>query len=157
MTDDATVMGPRIKELRTRLGMTQVDFAVSVGVTRSHLTNAENGQATLALDKMIAMAREHGVSLDWLTGLTDRPAADLRGAELLRAFRGMTDDAKAGLLSVVRSMAPQQDAPAPTREAAPRKRGRAPPRPIVGGSKPRGAADDCDNVVPIPSRQVTAA
>lgn len=38
-----------------------------------------------------------------------------------------------------------------------RKRGRPPTRPRVGGSEPKGGADDCDNVVPIPSRIVTAA
>lgn len=143
MTDDAAVIGPRIKELRRRLGMTQVDFAVSINVTRSHLTNAELGKALLGLDKMIAMAREHGVSLDWLTGLTDRPAADLRGAELLRAFREMTDDAKAGLLSVVRSMTAPQERPPPD-------------RPFSTGGSQEGADSNCANVVPIQRRKPAA-
>lgn len=38
-----------------------------------------------------------------------------------------------------------------------RKRGRQPQRPRMGGSEPKAEAGDCNNVVPIPSRTVTAA
>jgi len=146
MSDDVAVIGARIRDLRRRLGMTQVDFAVSIGVARSHLTNAELGKAALGLDKMIAMAREYGASLDWLTGLVDRPTTELQGAELLKAWRAMSDEARAGLAAVVKSMAAAQSG----QEKHP------PERPFVGGGSQKDPISDSTNVVPI-SRRAPAA
>ncbi len=144
MSDDAETIGRRIRELRQRLKLTQMDFAVSINVVRSHLTNAELGRGFLGLDKMILMAREYGVSLDWLTGLDIKPVSDARDAEMLRAFRAMTDEAKNGLLAVMRPAAPPKKEPPP-------------PRPFVDeGRRHKTNADGCLNVVPIRRKKPAA-
>jgi transcriptional regulator with XRE-family HTH domain len=50
--DDNKAIGARIRKARLAKGLTQVELAVAIGVSRAHLTNAERGNGGLALDKL---------------------------------------------------------------------------------------------------------
>lgn len=58
--------GPRIKQLRLAHGEVQASLASALGVSRSHITNIENGKDAASLETLVAIAQRYRVSLDWL-------------------------------------------------------------------------------------------
>ena len=66
---------------RQRAGMKQVELAVALGDRYDHtvISAVEHNRSSLRLDGAVKVARTLGVSLDYLTGLTDdwTPAAEL--------------------------------------------------------------------------------
>jgi transcriptional regulator with XRE-family HTH domain len=70
-----TGIGERIRELRIRLGLSQVEFANRIGVSKQTLYKYENGIITnIPSDKIEAIAREFGVSPATIMGWADKPA-----------------------------------------------------------------------------------
>lgn len=62
-------VGERIKALRTRLGISQVDFAKRIGVSKQTLYKYENNIITnIPSDKIEAIARIFGISPAMLMG-----------------------------------------------------------------------------------------
>lgn len=114
-------MGRRIAEARRRRGLTQVVLADAIGVVRSHLTNAERGKGALALDKLAALAKETGVSLDWLVGLIDEPEATRMSpqAEILACWSLSDDEGRKMLLRFARSVQREPPLEGPSNQAAP--------------------------------------
>ena len=55
-----------LQELRTRRGLSQEQLAQQVHVTRQAVSRWERGDATPSMDKLKALAKIYGVSLDWL-------------------------------------------------------------------------------------------
>mgnify|MGYP002773774640 CR=1 FL=1 len=65
-------IGERIKEVRTKLGMTQVAFADKIGVSKQTLYKYENNIITnIPSDKIEAVASISGVSPSYLMGWND--------------------------------------------------------------------------------------
>ena len=65
-------VGRRMKELRTRLGMSQVEFANAIGVTKQTLYKYENDMITnIPSDKIEAAAKLGRVSPAYLMGWED--------------------------------------------------------------------------------------
>lgn len=64
----AIPIGIRIEALRKRLEMTQEHFATSIGMSRPSLANIEAGRQDVPLKFIVAIARIHSVSTDWLLG-----------------------------------------------------------------------------------------
>lgn len=52
--------------LRDKAGITQMSLAHQLGVSRQAVTRWESGDATPSMDKLKALAKIYGVSLDWL-------------------------------------------------------------------------------------------
>ena len=64
-------MSDRLKRAREHAGMSQVELAATVGVSRATLGNAEQGVRELRRPVVIAIAFATGVSFEWLeTGKT---------------------------------------------------------------------------------------
>ena len=59
-----------IYELRTGKGMSQDELAEKLFVTRQAVSRWESGDTTPSVDKLKALAKLYGVSLDWLFGDT---------------------------------------------------------------------------------------
>lgn len=67
-------IGQRLAELREQRGLTREELADKVGVNTSTLSRLESGQIQKFSDEMLtALAREFGVSTDFLPGLTNIP------------------------------------------------------------------------------------
>jgi transcriptional regulator with XRE-family HTH domain len=68
----ATLFQERLKTLLARSGESQSAFAASVGIDRSALSQLLAGQSTRLprVETLLNMAESHGVSLDWLLGLS---------------------------------------------------------------------------------------
>jgi transcriptional regulator with XRE-family HTH domain len=63
-----TAMGPRLRALRRRRGVTLADLAAATGISESTLSRLESGQRRPNLELLLPLARAHGVPLDELVG-----------------------------------------------------------------------------------------
>ena len=85
--------GRRLAQSRKRVRLTQVQLAVALGDRYDHtmISHVEAGRSALLFDGATKAARELGVSLDYLAGLTDNPEP----AAALAAKVSELDDASA--------------------------------------------------------------
>ena len=83
--------GKRLAKARKRAGLRQVDLAVALGkrYDQTMISHVESGNSALLLDGAVKAARELGVSLDYLVGLTDdpTPSAELSIEEITPEIR----------------------------------------------------------------------
>ncbi len=85
--------GRRLAQSRKRAGLTQVQLAVALGVRYDHtmISHAEAGRSSLLFDGATEAARELGVSLDYLAGLTDDPTPSAKLAEVAAKVSELED------------------------------------------------------------------
>ena len=67
---DWKVVGQRIRELRG-FYVTQEEFARRIGISQSHLSTLEHGDAEPGAEIMLRISREFGKSIEWLLTGTD--------------------------------------------------------------------------------------
>jgi bacteriophage CI repressor helix-turn-helix domain len=86
----------RIKELRTSLGINQVEFGNKLHVTKQCISNWENGNIQPSIDMLIKIATTFSVSADYLLGLNDKCTLDAEGLtnEQILHIRNIIDDLK---------------------------------------------------------------
>jgi transcriptional regulator with XRE-family HTH domain len=81
-TTDRTLdaVGPRLKQLRQRRGITLRDLAEETGISLSTLSRLEAGLRRPTLEQLLPLAGAHGVTLDELVGAppTGDPRINLR-------------------------------------------------------------------------------
>ena len=76
-------VGERIKARRSELGWTQESLAQKAGLSKSFLSELENGKRRVSADNLLEIARTLSVSLDFLmTGTTTETAYYLLSAAL---------------------------------------------------------------------------
>ncbi|MDE8343238.1 MAG: helix-turn-helix transcriptional regulator, partial [Acidocella sp.] len=98
-----------LRTLRKQRNLTQVEVAVAVGVSRSHLANAERGGDNLGRDALMALADFYQVSLDVLAQRVGSVSAEKASANnekealLLSLYRGMRPKEADGLLTMLLS------------------------------------------------------
>jgi transcriptional regulator with XRE-family HTH domain len=61
-------VGPRLKRLRTRRGVTLTALAAKTGISKSTLSRLESGQRKPSLELLLPLAEAHQVPLDELVG-----------------------------------------------------------------------------------------
>lgn len=66
-------LGQRIAAKRNELGLSQSALGEQLGVSRQSVFKWESDAAIPEIDKLIALSRLFGVSLDWLLGIGDVP------------------------------------------------------------------------------------
>ncbi|WP_026917976.1 helix-turn-helix domain-containing protein [Gordonia shandongensis] len=73
-------VGPRLKQLRQRRGVTLADLADETGISPSTLSRLEAGLRRPTLEQLLPLARSHAVTLDELVDapLTGDPRINLR-------------------------------------------------------------------------------
>ncbi|MYQ45300.1 helix-turn-helix domain-containing protein [Streptomyces sp. SID4985] len=81
-------MGPRLRAVRERRGVTLTDVSRATGISPSTLSRIETGRRKPILEVVLQLAKEYGVALDELIGTAPAPAAEPRGT----APRGFGDD-----------------------------------------------------------------
>lgn len=94
---------PRIKRLRLARGEVQATLATALGVSRSHLTNIENGKDSASLETLVAIALHYGISLDWLIRGVEPGSPmvlSLQEHELLRLYRELPPQARENALKL---------------------------------------------------------
>src|SRR5215203_64268 len=70
MTDDDVLaaVGPRLRELRTKRGVTLTQLSETTGISVSTLSRLESGHRRPTLELLLPLARAYGVQLDDLVG-----------------------------------------------------------------------------------------
>lgn len=78
----------RFRDVRDALGMSNADVARGSGLTRAYISRIVNDQTNVGVDLLIFLAKQHGVSIDWLlTGkgpMFQRPSGYTNDFETLR-------------------------------------------------------------------------
>lgn len=70
-------VGERVKARRLELGLTQDDLAEKAGISKSFLSDLENGRRSIGAETLLDLGRAMGVSLDLLmTGEASGDQAD---------------------------------------------------------------------------------
>ena len=73
--------GAKLREIRTRLGLTQKDFAAKLGVSLPYLNQMENNNRPVSTTVVLALAQEFGIDVTELsTGDSERLVSDMREA-----------------------------------------------------------------------------
>jgi XRE family transcriptional regulator, fatty acid utilization regulator len=73
--------GVKLREIRTRLGLTQADYAAKLGVSLSYLNQMENNHRPLSARVLLSLAEQFGVDVTEMSkGSSERMVADLREA-----------------------------------------------------------------------------
>lgn len=81
--------GAKLREVRTRIGLTQKDFAAKLGVSLPYLNQMENNNRPVSTSVVLALAREFGVDVTELsTGDGERLVSDMREALSDPVFAG---------------------------------------------------------------------
>ena len=71
--------GAKLREIRTRMSLTQKDFAAKLGVSLPYLNQMENNNRPVSTSVVLALAQEFGIDVTELsTGDSERLVSDLR-------------------------------------------------------------------------------
>ncbi len=76
-TQTAGVFSRRLVQARKRAGLTQTDLAKALDRDQSMISYLERGHTGKMAELLRNLARELGVSADYLLGLTDTPVCDV--------------------------------------------------------------------------------
>jgi XRE family transcriptional regulator, fatty acid utilization regulator len=96
--------GAKLREVRTRMGLRQADYAAKLGVSVSYLNQMENNHRPIPARLVVALAEQFGLDVTELAaGTTERMVADLREALADPVFGEMPPTAD---LQLVASNAP---------------------------------------------------
>ena len=81
MANQKIYAGAKLRELRTRIGLTQKDFAAKLGVSLPYLNQMENNNRPVSTSVVVALAREFGLDVTELSiGDSERLVSDLKEA-----------------------------------------------------------------------------
>ncbi|WP_425043674.1 helix-turn-helix domain-containing protein [Primorskyibacter sp. S87] len=81
MSSQKLYAGAKLREIRTRLGLTQKDFATKLGVSLPYLNQMENNNRPVSTTVVLALAQEFGLDVTELnTGDSERLVSDMREA-----------------------------------------------------------------------------
>lgn len=94
----------RLKELRTEKGLTQIQLAEKLEMSRGTIGNYEAGvRKNLRLEDLEAIADYFNVEIDYLLGRTDeRPEFSLEEQWIMRCYKNADPDTKNGIKMLLR-------------------------------------------------------
>ena len=76
------MLGARIKELRKEFGLSQVELAARMEVTKQTISNWEIENIQPSIDMLVDLANVFNVTTDYLLGLDDVPRLSIEGLPL---------------------------------------------------------------------------
>ncbi len=100
--NDYENLGPKIKELRLNMNLTQTDVANALHVTPGYISNVENNRTAMSLRVLIFYARLMNISLDSLIGKIDSEYTETAlDRQILDLIKEMDVDKKEKLLKTL--------------------------------------------------------
>ena len=90
------MFGDQIKELRQAAGLSQVQLAAKLNVSKQSVSNWENNNIMPSIDMLIRISKTFSVSADYLLGLENRQTLDVSGlsAEQILHLQALINDLK---------------------------------------------------------------
>jgi len=79
--------GARIKKARLALGLTQKEFAASLGIVQGFLSGIETGRKRPSDTLLIALSHTHGINPDWLKDGSGESFKNSTAADAPTAYR----------------------------------------------------------------------
>ena len=73
------MLNENIRKLRLARGVSQVELASALGVTKQSVSNWENDNILPSIEMLVCLSKTFGVSTDYLLGLEDIPRLDIEG------------------------------------------------------------------------------
>ncbi|MGN1061222.1 MAG: helix-turn-helix domain-containing protein [Candidatus Coproplasma sp.] len=73
------MLNEKIKELRSSFGISQVELAKQLGVSKQCVSNWENDNVQPSVEMLVQIARYFNVSTDYLLGLDCKETIDVSG------------------------------------------------------------------------------
>lgn len=73
------MLGENIRKLRTAKGISQVELARRLGVTKQAVSNWENNNIQPSIEMLLILAKYFSVSTDFLLGLDHRKYLEVTG------------------------------------------------------------------------------
>ena len=70
---DKKILGQRLLELRKQNGLSQKVIAELLKITRTQVSDIENGKSGTNLERFVQLCEFYRVSSDYLLGITDDP------------------------------------------------------------------------------------
>lgn len=96
-------LGPRMKDLRTQMHLTQAEVASALDVTPGYICNVENNRTAMSLRILMYYAKLLGISLDSLVGQIDSEyQSTALDHELMKLISEMDVDSKEKLLQTIK-------------------------------------------------------
>ena len=88
------MLNQRIRILRQARGLSQVELARILGVTKQSVSNWENDNIQPSIEMLKKIAQTFGVSADYLLGLDDSEYIDVRGLpqDMVAHLRQLVED-----------------------------------------------------------------
>ncbi len=77
-------IGVRIRKARQFLGLTQAEFSSKLGISRSHISNIENGNESPSHSVVLLMGSIFPIDLDWLQSGEGQMISNEQNEELLK-------------------------------------------------------------------------
>ena len=93
------MLGTRIKDLRKEFGLSQVELAMRMEVTKQTISNWENENIQPSIDMLVGLSNVFNVTTDYLLGLDDVPRLSIEGlpmsfaahlAQIIEDFRNLS-------------------------------------------------------------------
>ena len=90
------MLNERIRVLRISRGVSQVELAKALGVTKQSVSNWENDNIQPSIDMLVRLAEYFSVSTDYLLGLENEEVIDVTGLpmEVVAHIRLIVEDIK---------------------------------------------------------------
>lgn len=101
--DDFEKLGPKIKELRIGMDLTQAQVAKALNVTPGYISNVENNRTAMSLRILMYYAKLMNITLDSLVGrIEPEYRKNALDNELLALISRMDDAQKQKLIDTIR-------------------------------------------------------
>ena len=94
--EERAELGARLRQAREYLGLSQVDVAKLMNLSRTAITQMENGKRGVDALELLALAKLYRCTAGSLTG--DENPADADGEALLRATSGLSPNDRRDIL-----------------------------------------------------------
>lgn len=101
---DYRFLGERIREERTKLGLTQEKLAESTGISDSYMGQIERGERSLSLDTLVNLTNRLGVTVNYLLSDSVKVTDEGLLKEWLCLMDGRASKEKRMALDVVKVM-----------------------------------------------------
>ncbi len=95
-------IGQRIRKRRQELGLTQDDLAKTLKVTPQHISAIELDQRAPSLDSLVNLAKELGVTTDYL--LTGKETVIYEAIPAIKADKKLPLEIKNALVTIVEGL-----------------------------------------------------
>lgn len=104
---NAYELGNRLRQVREKAGMTQMQVSVKLGKTCQAVSSFESGRTRVDVETLVFLSKLYGVSLCELLDLKDGNDLSVEERDFLKLYRSATPELREAACAVLRTVQPQ--------------------------------------------------